>query len=98
MKKIYIFDTTLRDGEQTPRVALNPQEKLEIAKQLEAMNVDVIEAGFPISSNGDFEGVKLIAENIKNSTVNALARANKNDIHRAYEAIKAAPKKEYMYF
>ena len=98
MKKIYIFDTTLRDGEQTPRVALNPQEKLEIAKQLEAMNVDVIEAGFPISSNGDFEGVKLIAENIKNSTVNALARANKNDIDRAYEAIKAAPKKRIHVF
>ena len=98
MKKIYIFDTTLRDGEQTPGVALNPQEKLEIAKQLEAMGVDVIEAGFPISSNGDFEGVKLIAKNIKNSTVNALARANKSDIDRAYEAIKYAPKKRIHTF
>ena len=98
MKKIYIFDTTLRDGEQTPGVALNPQEKLEIAKQLEAMGIDVIEAGFPISSNGDFEGVKLIAQNIKNSTVNALARANKKDIDRAYEAIKYAPKKRIHTF
>ena len=98
MKKIYIFDTTLRDGEQTPGVALNPQEKLEIAKQLEAMGVDVIEAGFPIASNGDFEGVKLIAQNVKNSVVNALARANKADIDRAYEAIKYAPKKRIHTF
>ncbi|MEN8077140.1 2-isopropylmalate synthase [Clostridioides difficile] len=98
MKKIYIFDTTLRDGEQTPGVALNPQEKLEIAKQLEAMGVDVIEAGFPIASNGDFEGVKLIAQNVKNSVVNALARANKADIDRAYEAVKYAPKKRIHTF
>lgn len=98
MKKIYIFDTTLRDGEQTPGVALNPQEKLEIAKHLEAMGVDVIEAGFPMASNGDFEGVKLIAQNIKNSVVNALARANKADIDRAYEAIKYAPKKRIHTF
>lgn len=98
MKKIYVFDTTLRDGEQTPGVALNPQEKLEIAKHLEAMGVDVIEAGFPIASNGDFEGVKLIAQNIKNSVVNALARANKGDIDRAYEAIKYAPKRRIHTF
>lgn len=98
MKKIYVFDTTLRDGEQTPGVALNPQEKLEIAKHLEAMGVDVIEAGFPMASNGDFEGVKLIAQNIKNSVVNALARANKSDIDRAYEAIKYAPKKRIHTF
>lgn len=98
MKKIYIFDTTLRDGEQTPGVALNPQEKLEIAKHLESMGVDVIEAGFPMASNGDFEGVKLIAQNIKNSVVNALARANKADIDRAYEAIKYAPKKRIHTF
>ncbi|GAB6169725.1 2-isopropylmalate synthase [Clostridium carnis] len=97
-KRIYIFDTTLRDGEQTPGVSLNPQEKLEIAKQLEALGVDVIEAGFPIASNGDFEAVKLIAQNIKESTVNALARANKSDIDRAYEAIKYAPKKRIHTF
>lgn len=97
-RQIYIFDTTLRDGEQTPKVSLNPKEKLEIAKQLESLGVDVIEAGFPIASNGDFEGVKLIAENIKNSTINALARANKKDIDRAYEAIKSANKKRIHIF
>ncbi|MGG7210525.1 2-isopropylmalate synthase [Clostridium baratii] len=97
-RQIYIFDTTLRDGEQTPKVSLNPEEKLEIAKQLESLGVDVIEAGFPMASNGDFEGVKLIAENIKNSTINALARANKKDIDRAYEAIKAAKKKRIHIF
>ncbi|OPF51956.1 2-isopropylmalate synthase [Clostridium baratii] len=97
-RQIYIFDTTLRDGEQTPKVSLNPKEKLEIAKQLEGLGVDVIEAGFPMASNGDFEGVKLIAENIKNSTINALARANKKDIDRAYEAIKAANKKRIHIF
>lgn len=97
-RQIYIFDTTLRDGEQTPKVSLNPKEKLEIAKQLEGLGVDVIEAGFPMASNGDFEGVKLIAENIKNSTINALARAKKKDIDRAYEAIKAANKKRIHIF
>lgn len=97
-KRIYIFDTTLRDGEQTPGVSLNPQEKLEIAKQLESLGVDVIEAGFPVASNGDFEAVKLIAQNIKNSTVAALARCSKGDIDRAYEAIKYAPKKRIHVF
>lgn len=97
-KRIHIFDTTLRDGEQTPGVSLNPQEKLEIAKQLESLGVDVIEAGFPIASNGDFEAVKLIAKNIKNSVVTALARASTNDIDRAYDAIKYAPKKRIHVF
>ena len=97
-KRIYIFDTTLRDGEQTPGVSLNPQEKLEIAKQLESLGVDVIEAGFPVASNGDFEAVKLIAQNIKNSTVAALARCAKGDIDRAFEAIKYAPKKRIHVF
>ena len=97
-KKIYIFDTTLRDGEQTPGVSLNAKEKLEIAKNLEALGVDIIEAGFPVTSKGDFEGVKLIAQNIKNSTVNALARANKKDINTAYEAIKEAKRKRIHTF
>ena len=97
-KRIYIFDTTLRDGEQTPGVSLNPQEKLEIAKHLESLGVDVIEAGFPVASNGDFEAVKLISKNIKKSVVAALARANKGDIDRAYEAIKYAPKKRIHVF
>lgn len=97
-KKIEIFDTTLRDGEQTPGVSLNANEKLEIAKKLEELGVDVIEAGFPKASNGDFEGVKEIANNIKKSTICALARANKEDIDRAYEAIKYAPKKRIHVF
>ncbi len=92
MKRVYIFDTTLRDGEQTPGVNLNKNEKLEIAKQLERLGVDVIEAGFPITSEGDFEAAKLIAQNIKRPVITALARAVKGDIDRAYEAIKYAPK------
>ncbi|MEG1482629.1 2-isopropylmalate synthase [Clostridium sp.] len=97
-RKIYIFDTTLRDGEQTPRVSLNAKEKLEIAKHLERLGVDVIEAGFPVASDGDFEGVRLIAQNIKKSTINALARADKKDIDRAYDAIKYANKKRIHVF
>ena len=92
MKNIKIFDTTLRDGEQTPRVNLNAQEKLRIAKQLESLGVDVIEAGFAVASPGDFEAVKLIAENVKNSTVCSLSRAVKKDIETAAEALKNAEK------
>lgn len=92
MKHIKIFDTTLRDGEQTPRVNLNAQEKLRIAKQLESLGVDIIEAGFAVASPGDFEAVKLIAKNIKKSTVTSLARAVKKDIETAAEALKEATK------
>ena len=92
MKHIKIFDTTLRDGEQTPRVNLNAKEKLRIAKQLESLGVDVIEAGFAAASPGDFSAIQLIAENIKNSTITSLARAVKNDIEVAAEAIKKAAK------
>lgn len=88
---IKIFDTTLRDGEQSPGVNLNKKEKLEIAKQLERLGVDVIEAGFPASSEGDFQAVKLIADTIKDSTVTALARTKKHDIDRAYEALRNTP-------
>jgi len=91
-RQIKIFDTTLRDGEQTPGVNLNVKEKVMIAKSLEAMNVDVIEGGFPIASVGDFEAVKAIAMEIKNSTVAGLARANKKDIDRAWEAVQYAKK------
>ena len=87
-KRIYIFDTALRDGEQTSGVNLNVKEKLEIAAQLQRLGVDEIEAGFPIASNGDFEGVKAIAQNIKGPVIAALARAAKKDIDRALEAIK----------
>ena len=90
MRKIRIFDTTLRDGEQSPGVSLNPQEKLEIAKQLAQLNVDVIEAGFPIASPGDAEGVKLIAQQIKGPAICALARCKEKDIEVAGEALEHA--------
>lgn len=91
-EKIIIFDTTLRDGEQAPGAAMNLEEKLLIAKTLEKMGVDVIEAGFPAASNGDFEAVNRIAMAIKNSVVCGLARAKKSDIERAAEAVKPAAK------
>ena len=87
---IYFFDTTLRDGEQSPGVNLNMQEKLEIARQLERLGVDVIEAGFPVASQGDFEGVRAIANTIKEPAITALARAVMADIDRAWEAIQGA--------
>ncbi len=90
MDKVIIFDTTLRDGEQAAGGTLNIQEKLEIARQLEKLGVDVIEAGFPISSPGDFESVSLIAKEIRNPTICALARAHPDDIDRAWEAVKGA--------
>ena len=88
--KLVIFDTTLRDGEQSPGASMNVSEKLRIAKILEELNVDVIEAGFPIASKGDFEAVFNISSNIKNSTICALARAMDKDIDAAGEAIKPA--------
>ncbi len=89
-ERVYIFDTTLRDGEQSPGVNLNAQEKLDIARQLQKLGVDIIEAGFPIASQGDFEAVKNIAMNVKGVTIAGLARANFNDIDRAWEAVKYA--------
>lgn len=91
MSRIRIFDTTLRDGEQSPGVNLNKMEKLEIAKQLERLGVDVMEAGFPAASEGDFQAVKLIADTIKDVSVTALARTRVEDIDRAYEALKNTP-------
>ena len=91
-KKIKIFDTTLRDGEQTPGVNLNLKEKLIIAKKLEELGVDVIEAGFPMASEGDFNSVKELSKTVKKSYVAALCRATKKDIDRAYEAVKYAAK------
>jgi 2-isopropylmalate synthase len=90
MEKIIIFDTTLRDGEQAPGASLNHQEKMEIANALVDLGVDIIEAGFPISSPGDFESVKAIAKNIKGLVICGLARAIKADMDAAYEAIKFA--------
>ncbi|GAW92566.1 2-isopropylmalate synthase [Calderihabitans maritimus] len=89
-RKVYIFDTTLRDGEQSPGVNLNIQEKLEIAQQLARLGVDIIEAGFPIASPGDFEAVRAIARNVKGPVIAALARISPGDIDRAWEAVKDA--------
>ncbi|TAM42332.1 MAG: 2-isopropylmalate synthase [Burkholderiaceae bacterium] len=88
--KLIIFDTTLRDGEQSPGASMTRDEKLRIARQLDRLKVDVIEAGFPASSNGDFEAVQAIANAIKDSTVCGLSRANDRDISRAAEALKGA--------
>src|SRR3989344_472075 len=88
VQKIIIFDTTLRDGEQSPGASMTIQEKLIVAKQLAKLGVDVIEAGFPISSEGDFESVKLIAKEVKGPIICGLARTKKEDIDRAWEAVK----------
>ncbi|HLD68691.1 MAG TPA: 2-isopropylmalate synthase, partial [Pseudomonas sp.] len=88
--RVIIFDTTLRDGEQSPGASMTKEEKLRIAKTLERMRVDVIEAGFAIASQGDFEAVKLIADTIKDSTVCSLSRAVDGDIDRAAEALAGA--------
>ena len=88
--RVYIFDTSLRDGEQSPGNSMNTEEKLLLARQLEKLGVDIIEAGFPIASDGDFDAVRQIARVIKKSQVAGLARANKTDIDRAWQAIKHA--------
>ena len=90
MDRVIIFDTTLRDGEQAAGGTLNVQEKLEIARQLEKLGVDVIEAGFPISSPSDFEAVRLIAKEVRTPIICALARAHPDDIDRAWEAVREA--------
>ena len=87
---LVIFDTTLRDGEQSPGASMTKEEKLRVARQLERMRVDVIEAGFAAASPGDFEAIHNIAETVRESTICSLARANENDIRRAGEAIKPA--------
>jgi 2-isopropylmalate synthase len=91
-ERIRIFDTTLRDGEQSPGASMNIEEKLLLAHQLERLQVDVIEAGFPISSDGDFESVKRIAEEIRTVSIAGLARANRLDIDRCWEAVRHAAK------
>ena len=88
--KLYIFDTTLRDGEQSPGASMTREEKVRIARSLERMGVDIIEAGFPIASIGDFESVQAVANSVKDSTVCGLARALDKDIDRAGEALKGA--------
>src|ERR1700741_2293041 len=92
MEQVFIFDTTLRDGEQVPGCKLNTKEKLGLALKLEALGVDIIEAGFPISSPGDFESVSEISKIIKNATVCGLSRAVEKDIITAAQALKYAVK------
>jgi len=96
--KLIIFDTTLRDGEQSPGASMTREEKLRIAKQLERMKVDVIEAGFAAASQGDFESIRAIASVIKDSTVCSLSRANERDIARAAEALEPAQRKRIHTF
>jgi len=91
-RQIKIFDTTLRDGEQSPGYSMNKKEKLKLARQLERLGVDVIEAGFPIASEGDFETVKAIAETVTESTVAGLCRTTDADIERAAQAVEKAKK------
>jgi 2-isopropylmalate synthase len=88
--RVLIFDTTLRDGEQSPGATMTHEEKLEIAEMLDDMGVDIIEAGFPIASEGDFKAVKEIAQRSKKSVICGLARANFKDIDRCFEAVKHA--------
>ena len=89
-EKLIIFDTTMRDGEQSPGASMSKDEKLRIARQLERMHVDVIEAGFPAASDGDFESVQAVARAIKDSTICGLARANEKDVRRCGEAVRVA--------
>ena len=87
-RRIVIFDTTLRDGEQSPGCSMNLEEKLEVAQALVDLGVDVIEAGFPIASPGDFEAVREIARTVRGATICGLARCNEKDIDRAWEALQ----------
>ena len=98
MRKIKIFDTTLRDGEQSPGCSMRIEEKIEIAKMLDEMGVDTIEAGFASSNQRDLNAIKEIAKVVKNAEVVSLARCNKSDIDAAYEAIKDAKKKKIHTF
>lgn len=89
-EKIFVFDTTLRDGEQSPGCSMNLDEKIEMARQLDRLGVDILEAGFPIASQGDFDAVRLIAAQIRRPIIAALARATELDIKRAWEALQEA--------
>src|SRR2546428_14144923 len=92
MDTVRIFDTTLRDGEQSPGISLDVTEKLEIADQLARLGVDVIEAGFPIAADGDFESVEAIAKSVKGPTITALSRTAFKAVDRAWEAVRHAEK------
>jgi 2-isopropylmalate synthase len=89
-EQVIIFDTTLRDGEQSPGCSMNPAEKLRLARQLDLLGVDVIEAGFPISSDGDFHSVQMVAREVRRPIIAALARCRREDVERAGQALKSA--------
>ena len=97
-ERLVIFDTTLRDGEQSPGASMTREEKIRVARQLEKMRVDVIEAGFAAASPGDFDAIHAIAETIRESTVCSLARASEKDIELAGEAIAPAERKRIHTF
>ncbi|MBU2063722.1 MAG: 2-isopropylmalate synthase, partial [Candidatus Omnitrophica bacterium] len=97
-ERIYIFDTTLRDGEQAPGASLSVQEKIEVAHQLVRLGVDIIEAGFPVSSPGDFDSVKQIARRVKGATICGLARSLNKDIDAAAAALAPAKRKRIHVF
>ncbi len=97
-RPIVIFDTTLRDGEQSPGCSMNLEEKLEVAQALVDLGVDVVEAGFPIASPGDFEAVREIANTVRGATICGLARCNEKDIDRAWEAPAPLPMPAFMSF
>jgi 2-isopropylmalate synthase len=97
-KKIFIFDTTLRDGEQCPGASMTSSEKVQIAKQLERLGVDIIEAGFPAASKGEIEAIQMVSKAVRKSVVCALARMTKNDIDSAVEALRYAKKKRVHVF
>ena len=96
--KLIIFDTTLRDGEQSPGASMSKEEKVRIAKQLERLGVNIIEAGFAAASPGDFEAIQAVSKSIKASTVCSLARAVEADIEKAGNAVKAAKRKRIHTF
>ena len=98
MNELIIFDTTLRDGEQSPGASMTQEEKLRIAKQLEKLGVNVIEAGFAAASPGDFSAINAISEIIDKSTVCSLARALESDIEKAGQAVAACKKQKNPYF
>ena len=97
-EKVLIFDTTLRDGEQSPGAAMSIPQKIEIGRQLAVLGVDIIEAGFPVSSPAQFEATRLVAEQVKGPAIAGLARANKGDIEAAGKAIAAAKKRRIHTF
>src|SRR3954451_1710914 len=98
MDTVRIFDTTLRDGEQSPGATLTLSEKVEIARHLESMGVDIIEAGFPVSSPGDFEAVQAVASQVSKSVICGLSRCTPKDVERAGEAVKGAAKSRVHVF